>query len=168
MKYLLLLLVFFCTFRASCQTFSMQGTLKDTQSNKGFWGATLLFRQANETVTGSSTDSAGAFHMDIRPGVYDLYIEAIGYRTKTMKGLVVSANPAVLMLTFPGPCEFVYTAKAPPMCVDGHTDHIIPIVYGLPGKKEMKRSKDGKIYLGGCQVTGCDPKYYCPIHQRQL
>jgi len=29
----------------------------------------------------------------------------------------------------------------------------------------MKRAKKGKIWLGGCVITECDPKWYCKIHK---
>jgi hypothetical protein len=55
-----------------------------------------------------------------------------------------------------------------PTCIGGHTDHIIPIVYGLPTEKTMTKAEKGLVHLGGCIVSEDDPKYYCKIHQVEL
>ena len=169
MKYLLVLFALLNAGQASSQAIALIGKVKDSESNKGFWGATIVFKQADAEVTGAITDSTGRFRvLNILPGVYDVDINAIGYRTKSLSAVVVKADSAPLALEFPGPCQFIYSDKKLPSCIGGHTDHFLPIVYGLPGKKAMARAKAGKIYLGGCQVTGCDPKYYCPIHNKEL
>jgi hypothetical protein len=38
--------------------------------------------------------------------------------------------------------------KSKKICPRGHTDNLIPIVYGLPGKKLMTKSQKGKVRLG--------------------
>ena len=40
------------------------------------------------------------------------------------------------------------------------TDEVVPIVYGAPTKKMIRKEKKGKAFLGG-EKTGCDPVYYC-------
>lgn len=155
--------------RSYAQGTAFSGTLKDTESAHGFSGATLLFKQGEATVTGATTDNEGHFRVDaIRPGTYDVEIQALFFRPKTVRGVVVTAGAQPLVLDFPGPCTFRYAGRQRPACMGGHTDHLLPIVYGLPGKRAMTRAKAGKIYLGGCQLTGCDPRYYCPIHQKEL
>lgn len=61
-----------------------------------------------------------------------------------------------------------YATHELPACVGSHTDHFIPIVYGFPTQRTLHRVKQGKLYLGGCEVSGCDPHYYCPIHRKEL
>jgi hypothetical protein len=169
MKSLVLLLALCVVQRSQAQVTTLTGTVKDTESPHGFSAATLLFKQGEATITGASTDSTGRFRVaTITPGTYDVEIQALGFRTKTVRGVVVSAASEPFVLDFPGPCTFIYSGNQRPACVGGHTDHLLPIVYGLPGKKAMARAKAGKIYLGGCQLTGCDPRYYCPLHQKEL
>jgi len=168
MKSLVLLLALCLAQQSYAQVTTLTGTVKDTESPHGFPAATLLFKQGEATVTGAGTDSDGHFRVaSIAPGTYDIEIQALGFRTKTVRGVVITAAEPV-MLAFPGPCTFHYSGNQRPACIGGHTDHLRPIVYGLPGKKAMARAKAGKIYLGGCQLTGCDPRYYCPIHQKEL
>jgi hypothetical protein len=45
-----------------------------------------------------------------------------------------------------------------PKCIGGHTDQIIPIIYGRPTVETRKKAKQGLVKTGGCIVTGCDPK----------
>lgn len=169
MKLLVLLFALCVAQRSQAQKTSFSGTVKDTNSSHGFAAATLLFKQGPATVTGAGTDSTGHFRVaSIAPGTYEVEIQALGFRPKTVRGVVVNAASAPVVLDFPGPCMFLYASNQRPACVGGHIDHLLPIVYGLPNKKAMARAKAGKVYLGGCQITGCDPQYYCPLHHKEL
>jgi hypothetical protein len=67
-------------------------------------------------------------------------------------------------IVHPGPCS-----ESLKTCPNGnHSDNLIPIVYGLPGKKSRRKSENGKIKLDGCIVTGCDPKWYCKQHDLEF
>ena len=169
MKFPVLLLALCVVQRGHAQGTALTGTVQETASTHGFPAATLLFKQGDATVTGTGTDSDGHFRVaSIGPGTYDVEIQALGFRSQTVRGVVVTAASGPLVLDFPGPCTFRYAGNQRPACVGGHTDHLLPIVYGLPGKKAMVRAKAGKIYLGGCQLSGCDPRYFCPLHQKEL
>mgnify|MGYP006992455168 CR=1 FL=1 len=37
-----------------------------------------------------------------------------------------------------------------------------------PTLKTMRKAKNGRVHLGGCVKTNCDPHYYCKIHQVEL
>jgi hypothetical protein len=37
---------------------------------------------------------------------------------------------------------------------------LIPLVMGLPRPETMERAKRGEVILGGCIVSGFEPKYY--------
>lgn len=41
------------------------------------------------------------------------------------------------------------------------SSHVIPIVYGLPGKALMDESAQGKVKLGGCIVSDQNPQWHC-------
>ena len=60
------------------------------------------------------------------------------------------------------------SAKNPTNCPKGHSDQIIPIVYGYPGPKLMREANECKVKLGGCIVQESDPKWYCKIHKIEL
>lgn len=50
------------------------------------------------------------------------------------------------------------------VCPNGHSGkNVVPIVYGYPGPGLMEKYEKGEVMLGGCIVTGKDPKWYCRI-----
>lgn len=169
MRYILLLIGFASPLYSLSQSMHLRGKIIDSQTNKGFWGAKLLFRQTDEVITGGITDSTGTFVVKSIPvGAYSIDIGAIGYRTETLPNILVTSDTLLPSIFFPGPCKYVYVKNAQVTCVQGHADHIVPIVYGLPSKKMLKEAKAEKLYLGGCETTGCDPKYYCLVHKNEF
>jgi len=66
------------------------------------------------------------------------------------------------------PPKTVHKKRPKQSCVGGHTDHIIPIVYGEPTEKTMKKAELGLVHLGGCVMSDSDPKFYCTIHKIEL
>jgi len=169
MKYILLLITLSNPFYGLGQTTHLRGKVVDSQINKGFWGAALLFKQADKIITGGITNSSGVFVVKSIPiGTYDIAIESVGYRTEILPNIVVSSDTLLPIILFPGPCKYVYAKNVQVKCVGGHTDRIVPITYGLPGKRLLKEAKEEKLCLGGCQTTGCDPKYYCLIHKKEI
>ena len=129
---------------------------------------TLILKLDSVEVTGTVPDSNGNFKIDkINNGTYSLVIRQIGNRDAITDGLVITSDTLInLNLVYPPPCTF--TTGKNPKCIDGHTDRIIPIVYGLPNKRTMEKSKKGKVHLAGCNLTGCDPQFYCTIHKKEL
>ncbi|RYY09878.1 MAG: hypothetical protein EOO36_21505 [Cytophagaceae bacterium] len=67
-----------------------------------------------------------------------------------------------------GPCPYDYPPNSRPACVGGHTDRLLPIVYGRPAPQAIRQARQGKVVLRGCLVSGCDPRYYCPVHRKDL
>jgi len=53
-------------------------------------------------------------------------------------------------------------------CPKGHSEeNIVRIVYGYPGPGMMEDAQNGLIQLGGCVITGNDPKWFCQMCQSQ-
>jgi hypothetical protein len=42
----------------------------------------------------------------------------------------------------------------------GGTPRLVPLVMGLPRRETVERANRGEVILGGCIVTGFEPKYY--------
>jgi len=42
----------------------------------------------------------------------------------------------------------------------GGSPRLVPLVMGLPTRKTAERAKRGEVILGGCIVSGFEPKYY--------
>ncbi|MBL7897025.1 MAG: hypothetical protein JNJ99_00730, partial [Crocinitomicaceae bacterium] len=51
-----------------------------------------------------------------------------------------------------------------PVCPEGHTDSIIPVLYGFPDERSFERADSGLIFLGGCELS--DENWYCKIHDK--
>ncbi|MVN79261.1 DUF2012 domain-containing protein [Hymenobacter sp. HMF4947] len=160
----------FQPFTGKCQVGQLAGQVNNSKGSGGFPGITVTLQHDGHTIAGTATNQDGTFSLSNLPvGTYDLVLEMIGYRTERQIGVsITTAQAARLTIPFPGPCPYTYPHHKLSVCMGGHTNHFIPIAYGLPTARMMQRAKQGKVYLGGCQVTGCDPKYYCPIHQKEL
>ena len=113
-------------------------------------------------------DDNGKFEAgNIETGTYELIIRQIWSRDNVNVGVMVKNDSTTeVNLVYPPPCLF--TRDTHPKCKGGHTDNIVPIVYGLPTRETRKKSKRGKLYLGGCIITECDPHYYCLTHKMEL
>ena len=66
------------------------------------------------------------------------------------------------------PTKIIRTKKQKPTCIGGHTDHIVPIIYGMPTEEMMRKAELGLVHLGGCGMADSDPKFYCTIHEIEL
>jgi hypothetical protein len=154
---------------ARCQQGQLTGHVTTGDRAEGFAGVTLTLHQAGHLVTGTVTDTNGAFAFANLPlGTYEVVLEMTGYRRESHADIPVTAPPTSVTIPFPGPCRYRYSSQQLPACIGGHTDHFIPIVYGFPNQRTLHRAKQGKLYLGGCEVSGCDPQYYCPLHRKEL
>ena len=51
-----------------------------------------------------------------------------------------------------------------PKC--GHSDLVVPIVYGYPTNEAMEAAERGEVILGGCEVGDIDPRCLC--HRCQI
>ncbi|RYZ83492.1 MAG: carboxypeptidase regulatory-like domain-containing protein [Proteobacteria bacterium] len=128
-----------------------------------------LFRGDTSVFYSYQTQDKPYVIPNLEAGRYRLVYNRTGLRPVTLYDLQVVAGTVLSIHEYyPGPCRFQYVGKRPPECPQGRKDHIIPIVYGFPSEKAMKKAKAGKIRLGSCVVTKCDPKYFCTVHQREL
>ncbi len=146
-----------------CQRGGLKGHVTDRVDKSGFAGLKIFVLDNNSTVTGTITNQTGDFEIDnIKPGTYRIKLQLLGYRESYLQTpITISADKIEQMnLIYPDSC-----GKSKKICPRGHTDNLIPIVYGLPGKKLMTKSEKGKVRLGGCIVTDCDPAWYCKKHE---
>jgi len=59
--------------------------------------------------------------------------------------------------------EYHFSKRKPRKCPNCGSAKIASIQYGYPiFSEELDQAmKDGKIVLGGCVITGCDPSWQC-------
>lgn len=145
------------------QTGTLEGNVIYKVDSSSIHGAIILL---SGTQLGATSDSDGFFRIEgIPPGMYDLTLRYIGLGSDTVKNLNVLSGPSTVLILGlpPGDCSGKMLKRCP---VDSKTDGIIPIVYGLPGKKLLRKADRGKVWLAGCELTGCDPTWYCKRHQK--
>jgi len=174
MKLLFAQVLFLFSLNVYCQKGQIIGhmTNRDTLASYNYW--TIFLKQGDSTIKETATDTSTNFKFkDIPKGIYSLSIKQIGQRDFIIDNLQISMDTTIeLSLSYPPPCKFIYSSylknKRPNCTIGGHTQNIIPIVYGLPTPKTFKKAKKGLVHLGGCALSNCDPHYYCTIHKLEL
>jgi hypothetical protein len=120
------------------------------------------------TRKGAATNTDGYFRIDsLHSGYHDFEIICIGVPIIRRENVLIEIDSTTIMnIGIPeGDC---YSGKSKVCQIGNHTDSVIPIVYGLPREKLMKKADKGKVKLGGCLVTECDPKWYCKKHKKSF
>ncbi len=162
MKQLLTFILSITSILSFGQVGGIKGHITSRDDGMGFSGLELKILKGDSLVTGTVTNQTGDFEINqVKPGIYSLKLQFLGFRERTIEGIKIYENRIeVLNLIHPDSC-----VQSRRFCPKGHSNDLIPIVYGLPGKKLVKQSENGKVKLGGCIVTDCDPKWYCKNHQ---
>jgi hypothetical protein len=140
----------------------IKGHITNRDGKMGFPGLEVTILKGDSLVTGTVTNQNGDFEINqVKSGTYNLKLQFLGFRERIIRDIKIYENRIeVLNLIHPDSC-----AQSKRFCPKGHSNDLIPIVYGLPGKKHMRQSEKGKVRLGGCLVTECDPKWYCKDHK---
>ena len=112
-----------------------------------------------------------SFYFDsLELGCYTITIHQIGRKeiyNKTIELTQYSFKE--VSFHYPKACPYDYPAGFKPNCpLEGPGHKIVPIFYGLPSVQDQKRANVGLIKLGGCEITGCDPGYYCQEHKQSF
>ncbi|MEP0211806.1 MAG: carboxypeptidase-like regulatory domain-containing protein [Cellulophaga sp.] len=166
MKKVIQVLIFTIVLTGFSQTGSVSGKVIFKLDSLSVPGATVII---SGTKIGAAADINGAFEIPkLKEGNYDLVVEAIGYGKDTIQNVIVNNNSKTkITLGLPaGKCHVKTSSKKCP--IDGKTKNVIPILYGLPREKTIRKMKKGKVKLGGCEVTGCEPNWFCKEHKQEF
>jgi hypothetical protein len=168
MKLISTLAILLLTLNVFCQNKQLKGYIIKKDSLLDYKYLTITLDQGDTTIQRAIPDTKGYFSIkDIVAGSYRLSIQQIGTRDMVIDNLNIK-NDTTIRLVYPPPCKFIYKNKKKVRCIKGHTNRIIPIVYGMPSEQMMKKAEKGLIHLGGCIVSDCDPHFYCTIHKKEL
>ncbi len=147
-----------------CQTGMIKGIVQNGVDKNPSPYMTIGLIQKSNLVKGTNSDLNGNFEIkNIVPGEYELEFSFVGYQTYTIPNIQVT-NDSTTYLEIKYPCPNG-NKNSKKVCPYGHRDNIVPIVYGLPTERTLKRASKGKCELGGCIITECDPKWYCKEHK---
>ena len=166
MKIVLQILVFIIAIQGFSQTSSIKGNVIFKLDSVSIPGATIII---SGTRIGTQTDINGTFEIpELAEGKYDLVLEAIGYGKDTIQNVIVNNNSITeVTLGLPaGKCHQKTSSKKCP--IDGKSKNVILILYGLPRERTIRKMKKGKVKLGGCEVTGCEPNWFCKEHSQEF
>lgn len=127
-------------------------------SRTGFPGLTIELLKDGNPISETQTDFDGKYSFkNIPDGIYSISISGSGMRKETIENIVVENQTKIVDSTYPKPC-----VSSKKVCPKGHRNNIIPIAYGLPTKKTMKKADHKKVKLGGC-TPYCE-KWHCVAH----
>ena len=162
LKYIMLLysFCFLYSIEVYSQEIDVDGHVYYTIDSTGLAGVNVLLYKNGVFEYGNYTDKNGQFHINQVPlGQYELRLNFIGMKEKVINQIKIDSTSHNMVFYYPEPCKTGIKE-----CPYGHSDKLIRIVYGLPTKRAMRKAKRGKIRLGGCIVSDCDPQWYCKKH----
>lgn len=170
MRHFLLILALISSLLCFSQQAQVSGDIADTTARLSYESVTIQLRKGGTIVASTLSVYDGTFQFQgIAPGSYWLVFMRSGDRGELRDSVIVSQGQHLqLQVKYPSACPYTYPEGYVPRCPFNHTEGIIPIRYGKPASETSQRAKQGKIRLGGCMVTGCDPQFYCPIHKQEF
>lgn len=157
MKTIFTIIAFFTLSFAFSQNGELTGNITE-DGQFGFPGLAVELIKDGNSVDKVRTDFDGKYSFKNVPiGIYSIRVSDSGLREETVENVTVEAKVKILNFTYPKLC--VSTKK---ICPKGHRNNIIPIAYGLPSKKMIKKAENKKVKLGGC-TPYCE-KWHCIKH----
>ncbi len=117
------------------------------------------FTFLNSNFIISPSDSLGNFDFNQIPvGLYDLTIRYGNNQDTTITNIYVGKiSEQSLLIDYRIWCRFDLSQHNDKCPICRNNDKVKPITYGDPTHKTLKKAIKGKIELGGCISTGCDP-----------
>lgn len=163
LSYLLLLFI----SSQELSTGTIRGNVFDVNTQMPVINASVRTINATKSVY---TDSSGNFEIEnVEPGLNDLNIRFNWYDDSTLKNIKVSdVEITELLINYDSYCQYSKADSICPVCLK--IDKVIPIEYGylVITEKEHKKIYDKNqnedlrtFKSGGCEISGCDPFWYC-------
>lgn len=143
------------------QNIDIKGHITNSKENPNYDEVFIYLINNEKVVLKSIADKNGDFELsNIPTGIYDLKISSFLLQDKIISNFSINSDTKNIEIEYPEPCK-VSEKK----CPYGDFNNIIPVVYGLPNNKLLKKAKKEKVKLGGCILTDCSPKWYCKTHK---
>lgn len=157
--FITIFLLVFILQAAFAQTGTIKGHIHDDLKNEALSFANLSIEKENIHAV---TDLDGNFIIQhLAAGHYNIQIRYVGFPDSTITGIRVAADSVTqLNISYPPRCKYSINKKG--ICPVCHQkDQVIKIVYGYPSDKGVEAADQGKVMLGGCIISYCDPQWYC-------
>jgi len=142
-----------------CQNYgTVEGIVYDSIEKQGIAFVNVYIPKIR---TGTITDTTGRFKIEnLKLGEYEIKASLIGYGRPGVKEIKIYQDSTTFIEINLAQCKYDYFGQ--PSCpICNKTDEAIPIVYGESTKNILRKAKKGKILIGGCPISNCDPHWYC-------
>lgn len=122
-------------------------------------GGFVVFPQKKDTVA-MSDDGIVQVNLAAKDNRL-FYILWSGWKTQVFRFDNGQCDTALFTAIVPDTSYYqrFYSDAKCPICL--RSNKVLPITYGMPTQKMMKRAGKGKIYLAGCVVFDYSPNFYC-------
>ena len=158
MKTIFTIIAFFTLSFGFSQNGELTGSITERNLRTGFPGLTVELINNRKVLFETQTDFDGKYSFkNIPSGTYSLEISGAGMKKETVENIEINTQHIIINYIYPNLCV---TNKK--VCPKGHNDNIIPIVYGIPTKRMIKKAENKKVILGGCALH-CE-KWHCVVH----
>ena len=143
-------------FKTNAQTGAIKGHLYERFENSDLPFANIILIGKNRA---STSDIRGIFLFDsLRSGIYDIQFSYIGYGETTLTNIYVPPDSTIfLQVELPPPCKYDISKKNKTCPICHKKGKVVPILYGLP----IGHLNYRKYYYGGCEISFCQPRWYC-------
>jgi Carboxypeptidase regulatory-like domain len=165
MKLIVSIILVLSYLMSKAQTGVLEGRILTKMGSTVVEDAVVMILKNDNVIHSSKTNENGEFKiLNVPQGKYKVIIRLYDRETLLTEQTEITNNKTTkLNAAFPKQCEGIEMK-----CTRGHTDLLIPIQYGLPSTELIMEADMGKVRLGGCLVTHCDPKWYCKKHKIEL
>ncbi|REC49152.1 hypothetical protein [Chryseobacterium pennipullorum] len=162
-----LVFLFLIIFSTGLWSQSLNGIIRDTLKKINSPKFILTLRSTfDKTIYKTNSDEDGRFDFGkVENGKYKLNIIENNDYIRNEYNIDIK-DDTVVHLVANQYCK--YRENKNSICPICKTDkNVIPIFYGLVTETFMKKNKS-KYYFGGCELTSCNPKYYCKTEGLQF
>jgi len=161
------ILIFLILF-SFCNAQNLNGKIKDSlifrKSENPIFNLKLINEKTKKELK-TSTNQNGEFEFqNLENGMYKLTIQNDDYQQNEFN---IDFNKNLSKTFFVEKfCKYrVNKSKVCSICKSDK--NVVPIFYGLTTKKFMKKNKK-KYHFAGCEISSCDPKWYCKTDKTEF
>jgi hypothetical protein len=137
------------------QRFDFGGRIVSLKTNKPLPNVIVTVSKTNHTV---QSDLNGYFVFRGYPsGKYVIVLSSLGATARQITVDVQQTDDTARVFIFQDTCMYDVKGKNKNCPVCHKRNRVIPIVYGLP----IGELDEFNYYYAGCEVSDCDPKWFC-------
>ena len=153
---------FFLMSGVSAIAQTIRGTVIDLASGQPMSFTSIQLVRGGIKGDYQLTDAKGEFvFRNLNEGIYAIRVLPVAKKDTLFSNFKIPGD-SVIRLSYIIYCQYdkAKNDKTCPVCKK--SDKVIPISYGLPVYDPHKKESDNvETYNAGCEVTYCDPHWYC-------